>query len=135
MPLDDFFAGPGRTVLAPGEIVESIDLPLPTERTGGAFGRLTRRHGVDLAIVSVCCVVRESATCDLRSARSARVRSSVDITAGRSARRCAERSASPISDLRGERRLPRRPCCAVLARRALEARRVERLRGAAGDHA
>ena len=60
MPLDDFFTGPGRTVLAPGELVASIDLPLPVPRTGGAFGRLTRRHGVDLAIVCVCCVVRES---------------------------------------------------------------------------
>ena len=60
MALDDFFIGPGRTVLAPGELVASIDLPLPVTRTGGAFGRLTRRHGVDLAIVCVCCVVRES---------------------------------------------------------------------------
>jgi len=60
MPLDDFFTGPGRTVLAPGELVASIDLPLPVTRTGGAFGRLTRRHGVDLAIVCVCCVVRET---------------------------------------------------------------------------
>ena len=60
LPLDDFFTGPGRTVLAPGEMVASIDLPLPIEPTGGAFGRLTRRHGVDLAIVSVCCVARES---------------------------------------------------------------------------
>jgi len=60
MPLDNFFAGPGRTALASGELVASIDLPLPVTRTGGAFGRLTRRHGVDLAIVCVCCVVRES---------------------------------------------------------------------------
>ena len=60
MALDDFFTGPGRTVLAPGELVASIDLPLPVSRTGGAFGRLTRRHGVDLAIVCVCCVVGES---------------------------------------------------------------------------
>ena len=60
MLLDDFFIGPGRTALAPGELVASIDLPLPVARTGGAFGRLTRRHGVDLAIVSVCCVVGES---------------------------------------------------------------------------
>jgi carbon-monoxide dehydrogenase medium subunit len=60
MALDDFFTGPGRTVLAPCELVASIDLPLPVSRTGGAFGRLTRRHGVDLAIVCVCCVVRES---------------------------------------------------------------------------
>ena len=47
-------------MLAPGELVASIDLPLPVTPTGGAFGRLTRRHGVDLAIVCVCCVVRES---------------------------------------------------------------------------
>src|SRR5204862_1318563 len=45
MPLDDFFTGPGRTALAPGELVASIDLPLSVARTGGAFGRLTRRHG------------------------------------------------------------------------------------------
>ena len=54
---DQFFAGPGRTTLAVGEIVESIDMPLPGEGTGAAFQRLTRRHGVDLAIVSVCCVL------------------------------------------------------------------------------
>lgn len=60
LPLEEFFAGPGRTVLNTGEIVASIDLSLPTERTGGAFGRLARRHGVDLAIVNVCCVVRAS---------------------------------------------------------------------------
>jgi CO/xanthine dehydrogenase FAD-binding subunit len=60
MSLDDFFIGPGRTALAPGELVASIDLPLPVIPTGGAFGRLTRRHGVDLAIVCVCCVVGQS---------------------------------------------------------------------------
>src|SRR5918999_2328003 len=59
IPSDNFFAGPGRTTLAAGEIVESIDLPMAAERSGSAFVRLTRRHGVDLAIVSVCCAVRE----------------------------------------------------------------------------
>ena len=60
MPLEDFFEGPGRTALAPGEIVASIDLPLPNGRIGSAFGRITRRRGVDLAIVNLCCVVRQS---------------------------------------------------------------------------
>lgn len=55
--VDQFFVGPGRTTLAAGEIVESIDLPLPAAGTGASFHRLTRRHGVDLAIVSVCCAV------------------------------------------------------------------------------
>ena len=62
LPLDDFFTGPGRTALQQGEVVQSVDLPLPAEPTAGAFERLTRRHGVDLAIVNLCCVVRESGT-------------------------------------------------------------------------
>jgi len=62
LPLEQFFIGPGRTMLATGEIVASIDLPLPDGRTGSAFGRLTRRHGVDLAIVSLCCVTHDSGT-------------------------------------------------------------------------
>ena len=60
LPLDDFFTGPGRTTLRQGEVILSIDLPMPVEPEGGAFERLTRRHGVDLAIVNLCCVVRES---------------------------------------------------------------------------
>jgi carbon-monoxide dehydrogenase medium subunit len=55
IPLTEFFVGPGRTVLAADEIVESIDLPLPAPHSGTAFARLTRRRGVDLAIVSLCC--------------------------------------------------------------------------------
>ena len=34
VPLTDFFTGPGSTVLTRGELVESIDLPVPTEPTG-----------------------------------------------------------------------------------------------------
>jgi carbon-monoxide dehydrogenase medium subunit len=58
--VSEFFTGPGETVLNRGEIVESIDLPLPPERTGAAFGRVTRRWGVDLATISLCCVVEAS---------------------------------------------------------------------------
>src|SRR5918999_3243244 len=55
VPLNAFFTGPGRTVLAIGELVESIDLPLPETPTGAAFGRVTRRYGVDLATINLCC--------------------------------------------------------------------------------
>jgi carbon-monoxide dehydrogenase medium subunit len=55
--LTDFFTGPGKTVMAPGEIVTSIDLPRPPSPTGGAFGRVTRRRGVDLATVNLVVVV------------------------------------------------------------------------------
>jgi carbon-monoxide dehydrogenase medium subunit len=57
VPLDDLFAGPGQTTLGPGELVASVELPLPTEPVGSAFGRLTRRRGVDLAIINLACSV------------------------------------------------------------------------------
>jgi len=57
VPLDEFFEGPGRTVLERGELVTSIDLPIPTEPVGSAFARLTRRKGTDLATINLCCRV------------------------------------------------------------------------------
>ena len=36
--LADFFHGPGRTALTRGEILESVDLPLPSTPVGDAFG-------------------------------------------------------------------------------------------------
>src|SRR3954462_3356688 len=48
-PVDTFFLGPGKTVLRRAELVSSTDLPIPATPTGAAFGRLTRRRGVDLA--------------------------------------------------------------------------------------
>ena len=58
--LRDFFTGPGRTVMGRGELVESLDLPLPTGPQAACFERLTRRRGVDLATVNLCCLVRAS---------------------------------------------------------------------------
>src|SRR4029077_6325378 len=40
IPLTEFFLGPGQTVLNAGELVASIELPLPSRRTGAAFGRV-----------------------------------------------------------------------------------------------
>jgi carbon-monoxide dehydrogenase medium subunit len=55
LPLADFFTGPGTTALRRGEIVASIDLPLPPRPHGSAFVRVTRRRGFDLGTVSVAC--------------------------------------------------------------------------------
>jgi len=57
LPLTEFFSGPGRTALVRGEIVQSIDLPVPQGPTGAAFGRITRRRGVDLATINLCGLV------------------------------------------------------------------------------
>lgn len=54
VPLAGFFLGPGRTILQPSEIVTSVDMPIPANAAGAAFGRLTRRRGVDLATINLC---------------------------------------------------------------------------------
>lgn len=128
VPLDDFFTGPGRTVIAPAEIVESIDVPLPTGHTGGSFQRLTRRHGVDLAIVNVCCFVQESG--DARFAFGA-VGPRPFVVASRHDAALEEvlKHAAPISDLRASDEY-RTAMLPVLARRALNTA-VERMRMAA----
>lgn len=57
IPLERFFLAPGKTALDRGEVVIAIEVPIPETSTGSAFSRVTRRRGVDLASVSVACVV------------------------------------------------------------------------------
>lgn len=129
--LADFFQGPGRTHLGSGEIVESIDLPLPQCRQGAAFGRITRRKGVDLATINLCCLV--TAAGDTRFAYGAvgprpflaQGTSSI-LTARERGREALDASlkkilaqTSPISDVRADRDY-REAMLLVMSRRALE---------------
>lgn len=59
IPITDFFIRSGETALAPGELVTSIELPLPGRRTGSVHLRRTRRRGHDLAAVTLTCLVDE----------------------------------------------------------------------------
>lgn len=56
-PLREFIVGPRRTDLRPGEVLTAIEMPLPQPPFGTAFARMTRRRGVDLATVNLCCSV------------------------------------------------------------------------------
>jgi carbon-monoxide dehydrogenase medium subunit len=117
VPVDGFFEGPGRTALLPGELVASIDLAAPVERAGSAFERLTRRRGVDLAIASVCCIVRESG--DVRFAFGAVGPRPFAVSSKRDAPLDEVlRHAQPVSDLRAHADY-RAAMLPVLARRAL----------------
>lgn len=60
VPAAEFFLGPGLTVLDRGEVVRSIEVPIPSVKSGSAFARVTRRRGIDLATVSMACVVHAS---------------------------------------------------------------------------
>lgn len=55
----DFFLGPHRTALAPGELLTRISVPLPRERTGCAVEELSRRSR-DLALVAVFAAITMS---------------------------------------------------------------------------
>jgi carbon-monoxide dehydrogenase medium subunit len=57
--LDHFFRGPGAHVLEGGELVRSIELPLPVTRRGASHARRTRRRGHDLASVTLACLVQD----------------------------------------------------------------------------
>jgi carbon-monoxide dehydrogenase medium subunit len=59
IPLDDFFVRSGVTTLEPGELVESIELPMPSAPRGSAHARRTRRRGHDLASVTLACSIGE----------------------------------------------------------------------------
>ena len=60
LPVEDFFTGPGETVLDRDEVVTSVRLPIPISPMGSAFARVTRRRGVDLASVNLACVIDPS---------------------------------------------------------------------------
>jgi carbon-monoxide dehydrogenase medium subunit len=51
--LSDFFLGPGKTTLKPGEIVTAISFPLPLQGCVGSYVKLGRNKLGDLSIVGV----------------------------------------------------------------------------------
>ena len=55
--LSDFFLGPGKTACSPSELVVAVHIPVPRQPFGAAFGRLTRRRGVDLATINMACSI------------------------------------------------------------------------------
>jgi carbon-monoxide dehydrogenase medium subunit len=131
VPLTEFFTGPGRTVMQEGELVESIDLPVPPRPAGAAFGRVTRRFGVDLATINLCC--RVDASGETRFAYGAvgprpfLVTDARGVLADTQASADAKTTAlleliaqaSPISDVRGGREY-RLAMLDVMSRRALQ---------------
>jgi CO/xanthine dehydrogenase FAD-binding subunit len=57
VPLREFFLEPGKTACSPSELVVAVHIPVPQEPFGSAFGRLTRRRGVDLATINMACSI------------------------------------------------------------------------------
>jgi len=53
LPLEEFFKGPGETVLKTGEMVGELSIPKLLPNTGSAYYKLQRRLALDLPILGV----------------------------------------------------------------------------------
>lgn len=137
LELNDFFLGPGKTLIRPGEILTAIEVDRPKEPSGGAFLKLIRRATLEITIVSAAAAIVldgpggavRDAGIVLGSVAPVPLRARVaedalrgEKVGGKSiARAAAEaaREARPIDDHRGAASY-RREMVEVLVRRALE---------------
>lgn len=136
--LENFFLGPGRTVLAPDELLVELHLPPPLPAQETRYQKLEYRQAMDIAVVGVAASVRRRATGNGPACEDARIvlgavaptplraRRSEDLLRGHTvtedllveAGHVAAEEAKPIDDVRGSAWY-RRQMVAVLTRRVL----------------
>ena len=125
--LEEFFRGPGKTVLVPGEVVLEILVPPPAAGTRKVYIKHGRRKAMELATVGVAVthvpggetriVLGAVAPTPIRARQAEKIFAETgDI--GRAAQAAAEESR-PISNVRATAEY-RREMVEVLTRRALE---------------
>lgn len=56
--IEDFFSGPGGTVIKPGQLLTEIQIPKPPPGSTGVYLKHTRNRGADLALVGVAVLIR-----------------------------------------------------------------------------
>ena len=71
MALEDFFIGPGQTLLEPGEMVLEFIIPAYPANTGAAYVKHTRRAAMELPLLGVAVLI--SLEDDLKTCRDARI--------------------------------------------------------------
>ncbi|MCA9821565.1 MAG: FAD binding domain-containing protein, partial [Dehalococcoidia bacterium] len=52
LPIEEFFAGPGKNNLQPGELLIQLKIPAPKPRSGAFFNRFIPRNEMDIAVVN-----------------------------------------------------------------------------------
>jgi carbon-monoxide dehydrogenase medium subunit len=134
VPLDEFFLGPGQTILAPDELLVAITLPSPRPGSAAVYLKNSPRQAMDIAVVGVavamtrldercedvCLVLGAVAPTPLRARRAEALLRGEEISTERiaEAARTATQEAQPIDDVRGSAWY-RRQMVEVLTRRAL----------------
>jgi CO/xanthine dehydrogenase FAD-binding subunit len=145
VPVADFCTGPGRNVLASGEILVSVTIPPSPARFGAHYLRFIPRNEMDIAVVGAGASVVLSE--DLSTIQEAHVAlaavapvplnvpaagealrgKTISDEAIDAAAEAARQAARPISDMRGTAE-QRRHLVGVLTRRALRGA-IERAKG------
>ena len=137
IPLEQFFLGPGRTVLKTGEILTELRLPPPLPNSGSLFIKHSPRGAMDISTVGVASVVsledRGRACREVRIALGSvaptpiRATSAEDILRSQTitqeliaaAAQEAQDRVTPIDDVRGSASY-RKAITGVLTQRTLE---------------
>jgi len=131
-PVSEFWTGPGRTTLKPGEMVTSIRLPAPASGRRSFYQKLAVRKAMDLAMVGITVALSGPAERpeNVRIAlgavapvclRAREAEAAVErggASAIEEAARLAQQAASPIDDQRASAAY-RRDMVRVLTARAL----------------
>ena len=145
IPVESVCTGPGKNVLAPGELLVEVRFPPRAAQSGSHYRRMIPRNEMDIAIVGVgASVVLDESGHKFVSARIGLgavaatpllAQAASDVLAGQpvndetleKAAQAARQQASPISDMRGTREY-RIHVTGVLVKRVLQAA-VARARG------
>ena len=115
IPITEFFTGPRRTVLKPGEVVKEIKISYGSKKFGGSYIKLGRYDGEDLAQAGVATLVSEGkdykiAFCAV-AAKPVRATEAESYLKGKDltdevleeAAKLAVKAISPISDIRASK--------------------------------
>jgi CO/xanthine dehydrogenase FAD-binding subunit len=97
IPVEDFFAGPGETVLKHGEILKRIRIPQPAPDTQSVYLKFGPRKAMDIAVVNVAVSLKLD---DDGSCRDARLALG---SVGPTPRRAKKAEAALIGELTEER--------------------------------
>jgi carbon-monoxide dehydrogenase medium subunit len=131
VPLEEFFTGPGKTVLRHDELVTAIRVPAPPPRTGKVYIKHGRRKAMELATVGVAVTLTEDADLKIvlgavaptpiRALQAEALLRGRKIDAARIERaaQAAVQESQPISNVRASAEY-RREMVLVLTRRALQ---------------
>ncbi|MDD2282513.1 MAG: xanthine dehydrogenase family protein subunit M, partial [Eubacteriales bacterium] len=134
VPLEEFFSGPGLTIMQPNQILTGVKFTRPRSNQGGAYLKLGKRKAMAIATASVAALVtvEDGRLADLRLCLGSvapvplRAKKTEELLRGQRldslelARAQAQLQAeiSPIDDIRGSAEY-RRQAAGTLFRRAL----------------